>query len=415
MLTRSLSSAAAPVLVIGRDARAVRGVEALLTGQPEFSCAVKIMTNGHAGVLEGVAAIPGAVVLSCPDLAGISADADAMLVLTELAQLPAARRPPIIICGELRSAESLRLALRCGVQEMLSSQPDNADLLAALRRVIRVEGSPHAAVTGSADGQIVSLLGAAGGVGASFLATNLAFLASQTDGQSALLLDLDLQFAPLTAYLGVKPDLGLSEAVNRVAALDSLALTGYVATHRSGLALMAGSSREQEDLRALASDRFRSLLVLATSRYSHVFVDAQRWLDPASTVAVLDSRHVVLVLEQSVGHVHNAVRLYRNLTRQLGVPADRITVVVNRHSRRSAISTADIERAMVCSNLLEIPSEYELARDSLDTAMPLSERDRRSTLGRALSDLASRLGMGDKAVDTGFFRRALPIFRKGDA
>jgi pilus assembly protein CpaE len=371
------------------------------------------MTNGHAGVLQGLGAVPAAIVLSCPDSPG--SDADALLVLGELAPLAAAERPPIIICGELKSAVSLRLALRCGVQEMLPAQPEGAELLAALRRVARMAEAQRQPVASSTPGQIISLIGAAGGVGASFLATNLAYLASQTDGQSALLVDLDLQFAPLTAYLGIKPDLGLTEAVNRVEALDALALTGYVAAHRSGLGLMAGSGRTAEDLHALAPDRFRALLDIATGRYSHVFVDVQRWLDPASTVAVLDSRNVVLVLEQSVGHVHNAVRLYRNLTRQLGVPAERVTVVVNRHSRRSAISTADIERALVCSNVVEIASEYELARDSLDTAMPLAERDRRSTLSRALVDLASRLGMGDKTVDTGFFKRALPMFRKGDA
>ncbi|MEO6186897.1 MAG: hypothetical protein ABIP38_15225, partial [Steroidobacteraceae bacterium] len=238
------------VLVIGRDARAVRGIDALLTGLNDISCTVKVMTNGHAGVLQGQAVTPAAIVLVCPDLSG--GDSDALLVLGELAPLAVTERPPIIICGELRSAVALRLALRCGVQEMLSAQPESAELQAALRRVTRMAEAQRLPAGNSAPGQIITPLGVAGGVGASFLATNLAYLASQTEGQSALLVDLDLQFAPLTAYLGIKPELGLTEAVNRVEALDALALTGYVALHRNGLGLMASSSRDSENLQALA-------------------------------------------------------------------------------------------------------------------------------------------------------------------
>lgn len=397
------------ILITGRNMTAARGIEALLTGAP-LDVQVRILTNGSSDVLAGLAQVPDVIILCCRD--------GELGELDHLASMPAAGRPPVVICGTLRAADALRLAVRCGAEDMLPEIPERSELLQVLDRISRAMSSARAAPQRGMrrePGRIITVLGAAGGVGASLIALNLAYMSIGEETQNSLLVDLDLQFSPLSIYLGIRPELGLPEAVDRVDALDSVALSGYVARHRSGLGLMAGILAESEATPELASDRFRSLLQLTTHQYAHVVVDASRLLDPASTVAVLDSAHVVLVLQQTVGNVHNAVRLYRTLTRQLGIPRERVVVVVNRHARRSVVTTADIERALVCTPPVEIGSEYDLASSSLDAGVPLAERDRRSSLSRALDELCVRIGAGQKTAEPGFFQRALPIFRRSES
>jgi pilus assembly protein CpaE len=393
------------ILVSGRDSVTVRGVAALLTGLANFSPTVRVGTEGIAHPLAGLPGLPDVLVLCCNDTQ--------LGDLRELAALPAANRPPIVICGALRTAEGTRLAIRCGAADLLPAVPTRAELVEAINRAAAQSVEQSSPV--KAKGSVICVLGVAGGVGASFVATNLAHLAIQRDQEKAIIVDLDLQYAPLTAHLGMKPELGLVQALERVDTLDRVALEGYLARHRTGLALMASAGDGAVDPNAVSAERFRQLLQMLSTQFDRVVIDASRMLDGLSTTAVLDAEHVILVLEQSIGNIHNGSRLFALLTRHLGVNKDRIVPVINRFSRRSPITPSDIERTVGCGEPLLVGSEYELARESLDAAVPLVERDRKSLLSRALGEINTRIaGAPEPASTGGFLRRANSLFRKGD-
>jgi pilus assembly protein CpaE len=314
----------------------------------------------------------------------------------------------LLLCGKLASAEAARLAMRCGASDLLPPGPSRAELLEALGRV-RVQSMRTETLR--EPGSIIAVIGAAGGAGASFIASNLAFLIARKESRSAILIDMDLQYAPLSGYLGVRPENSLMKAVERVETLDRMALPGYVGRHPSGVGLVASLPNQELDTGPLPADRFQQLLHLLALQADRVLIDVPRWLDAAATVAVMEANYIVLVLQQTVGNVHNASRLYRMLTRHLGVPKDRIVVVLNRHSRRATVDSEDVERALSIEGVIEMPNDYELVRESLDAAQPLNER--RSTIARGLELLSSRIG-GPPVEGGGFLRRASTIFRKGD-
>lgn len=392
------------IVISGRDAAALRLIETLLTGAQGVKVSSRLLNGSGQPGLSSLGPRPYLLILCCDD--------EHLEDLRALAALPQGERPPVILCGNLRSPEAARLAIRCGATDLLPAVPSRAELLDVVGRAVRT-AQESASEQGS--GSIVTVIGAAGGVGASFIAANLAHLAMQRDGQRSVLIDLDLQFAPLTAHLGVKPELGLLAALERVETLDRAALQGYVAHHRSGVALMANTGEGAEDVHQAPAEKFTQLLRLLSGQYDRIVVDASRMLDPLSAMAALEAQHVVMVLEQTIGNIHNAARLHSLLTRQLGVPRDRILTVINRYSRRSSIDPADIERTVGCSQVMLVGSEYELARDSLDAGTPVAERDRRSALSRALGEISARISGAEAPLSGGFLRRALPIFRKGES
>ena len=63
-------------------------------------------------------------------------------------------------------------------------------------------------------------------------------------------------------------------------------------------------------------------------------VDVPHRIDAAGAATLGMSRNILLVLEQSVMHVKNAAKLLRILTKELGIPRERIRPVVNRFNRR---------------------------------------------------------------------------------
>ena len=75
---------------------------------------------------------------------------------------------------------------------------------------------------------VMVVLGAAGGVGTSFVACNLAQAFAGQTGASTLLMDLDVNSAPLASFLDLNPERGLPAALAEVEFLDQHALAGYV-------------------------------------------------------------------------------------------------------------------------------------------------------------------------------------------
>jgi pilus assembly protein CpaE len=390
------------ILIAGRDAARVRAVEGLLTGQPGISASVRILTNGSGALLDGKH--PSDVLILC---CAEASRAD----LEYLASVPPAARPPVVLCGTFTTPGFTRLALRCGAADLLPAEPERQDMLEVLARLATERARSQQQ---EKPGDIIAVIGAAGGVGSSFIACNLAQLSVQRDATTSLLIDLDIRYAPLTTYLGVRPDLGLPEALDRIDSLDPVALSGYVARHPGGVGLMAAGSRSEFENDSLPPEPLRGLLHLVAAHHDRVVVDTPRWLDAAGTVSAIEANHVVVVLQQSVGNVQNAAHLYRILTRQLAVQQDKIIVVINRHSRRSMITTADVEKALGCTDIVEIPNDYENVSESQNAAQLLTGG--RTALTRALDALHVRTGGKNAPEETGsFLSRALPIFRRGDA
>jgi pilus assembly protein CpaE len=331
--------------------------------------------------------------------------------LEALAKIDATLRPPLIVCGTLRGAESNRAALRAGAIDLLPAAPGMAELVSALEHAVR-----HAsrAEPGPDRGRLVTILGAAGGVGTTFLACNLAHLSTVAGRRKTLLVDLDLVYSPLATALGLKPERGLIEALANLATLDTVALEGYIARHPSGLGLLAcpdGSFTQQP----IDGESFRTLLRLMRQGHEQVFVEGSRWLDAATTVALAESQHIVIVLEQSVAQVHNAARLFRLLTQQLGVPSSRIVVVLNRYTRRATVQGEMIARAIGCAEPVVVPNMYGLALDSMDAAIPLFDLDRGSAVARALLDLGQHLGEYAPEESEGLLRKAMSVLTRKQA
>ena len=77
----------------------------------------------------------------------------------------------------------------------------------------------------------------------SFVACNLAHAFAGQTRASTLLMDLDVNCAPLTGFLDLNPERGLPAALAEVEFLDQHALAGYVTSHRSGLHLLGAPSK----------------------------------------------------------------------------------------------------------------------------------------------------------------------------
>ena len=391
------------VLLASRSSEALKALAGALAGAPGVHCSTRLISNGHTDPLHGVHPSPDVLVLRF--------DASSLAELQTLAQSSPDTRPPLIVVGPAGSPDAMRQAIRAGARDFLA-EPLNADEFVAA--IERLRHEPRRAVAAKQPADLTVVLGAAGGVGTSVIACNLARAFATETGAQTLLMDLDVNTAPLTSFLDLNPERGLPAALGEVEFLDQHALAGYVTKHRSGLHLLGAPSKATVFPRDLDANRFASLMGMISERYRWVVVDAQHVLNEISATTLGMSRNVVVVVQQSVAQLRQAARLMRVLFSEFGIPDDRVTVVVNRYLKRSTVTLEDIQRTLAREKLVVLPNAYKSVLSSIDGGMPLLDFEPASPIARAIADLQRDLSGTPRAEKASLLRRALPIFSGDD-
>lgn len=389
------------VLLASRLADPLQELQRCLQEQREFEIHTRLISNGHTDPLHGLSFEPDLVVLRF--------DAEHLAELAAWTGKGADSRPPLVVIGPAGHSEAMRLAIRSGAKDFLPEPVSSTELIAALQRVRNEDLRQRARATGG----IHAIVGTAGGTGTSLLATNLArIIASESEragGIGPVLLDMDLNFAPLAHYLDLHADRGLLQALEAVEVLDEVALTGFGAKHRSGLRLLCAGSGPTVLYKEVSPERLARLIEILATHYPHVVVDVPHALDALTATVFSLATHVVIVLQQSLLHIRNAARLLQTLKNELGVAPERIRIVVNRYQREALVELADVKRSLGVENLITIPSHYRSALESADSGVTLFDADRSSPVVRALRELANALTGEPGVARGGLLRRVLRI------
>ena len=114
-------------------------------------------------------------------------------------------------------------------------------------------------------------------------------------------------------------------------------------------------------------------------------------------------------MQQSTLHVRNATRLIRILRDELGVPQQRLRLVLNRYSKAGGLQIADINKTLGLEICATVPSHYARALESSDSGVPLYEVDKAAAITRSLLEIVASM-TGEKIERAGMLRRALPSF-----
>ena len=98
------------------------------------------------------------------------------------------------------------------------------------------------------------------------------------------------------------------------------------------------------------------------------------------------------------------------LRNELGIDSSRLTVVVNRFVKDSAIQLDDIEQALRVDKVVKIPNHYRSTSESVNSGVPLMDVTRRSAVIKGLRDYYQSFGgMSEDATTGGKFQS---LFRR---
>jgi pilus assembly protein CpaE len=287
----------------------------------------------------------------------------------------------VIVVSETKDPELILRSMRAGAREFVLDS-DHEELRLAVRT--------HAKVTfGTGElGQVVTIFGAKGGVGATAIATNLAG-AMQRRSLRVCLVDLDLYLGDVLAFLDITGNYSITDVLANMSRLDRDLLATSVTKHRSGVSVLAQSGKVEEAEQIKGPD-VTALLEFLRRNYDFVIVDGVRGFDELSLAALDGSQHVFMTLTQDVPAVRNGQRCLE-LFGRLQYDQGRIKLLLNRYAKASKITVEVVGETLGQPLTHTISNDFLLLIDAINRGVLLTEVAPRARITQDIEGLIPHL------------------------
>ncbi len=305
-----------------------------------------------------------------PDIFVVDFDANPDRARRTVHQIRTVLPAAVIFAASTQSApDQIINAMRAGCSEYLVKPFDAPRLnqaLAEFERLQRDESKPNHRAN------MVTMLGVKGGVGVTTLAVHLATFIARMNGGKTLLIDQHPDLGDVAVYLGLgqqRHQYHFYELVANVHRLDEELLQGFVHRHESGLHVL--SSPDTFDTMKLAPNAsIDSALEMLRSFYEYIIIDCAPGLVRFNISCIDKADKVCLITTPEVPSVRNLARYLDHLGR-FNCPEEKVEVIVNRDSKRNAISRQQVEKAIKRPVSHAIPNDYNELIEAVNAGRPL--------------------------------------------
>jgi pilus assembly protein CpaE len=328
-----------------------------------------------------------------PDLIVLDADlpdVNGLQLVTHLRQNEAPGfHTPIVVCGLTNDIDAKVQSLRAGADDYMTKPIHPQELSARVRGLLaRFARAPIQAPQVKRTGRVHAYYGAKGGVGTTTLAINTAIALHKGLGRSVVLVDGNLQFGDHRVFLDMKPDTrSIIDAIGATA-IDADVLRRVIVRHDSGIDLLLGPAMP-EAAELVSAEQHHMLRAVQTLKqmYDYVIVDLDKHLDDHQLDIVGMADRLVVVMTADLSCLKN-VRLVLETMSSLGLPDERLVLVLNRSNAFTGISTKSVENVLNRPIAQQIGNDYRSAITALNSGTPFMANKADSALGRGVMELA---------------------------
>lgn len=310
------------------------------------------------------------------------------------AQLPDMK---LILAFDQWPRRGLRDTIRTGAIDILRLPVADHVLVDAIEQTLEIaQAAPPQLVEPlrpSEGGTAIAVVSATGGCGKTFFATNLAYhLGSQRQTRTCLL-DFDLQFGEVSAALRIKPRRTISDLVAIDADGDELGrhLEEHLEVHESGIRVLAAPDEPAAADLVDTADIAR-VIEAARSGFDYVIIDAPAGLREPVLAAIENADRLFALATLDLPSIRN-LGVMMTTFRQLKVPADRVSLLLNKVEPDVGIDVARVEKYFPQGFSMVIPYGREVNR-ALNMGCPVMAYAPRGEVSRALASGMGTMPLG---------------------
>lgn len=301
----------------------------------------------------------------------------------------------VIAVGQVNDVRLYRDLLGSGIHDYLLKPLSASQLRDALTQAQAVFSSPRNA-DGEGERQHVAtaVVGTRGGVGASTLATSLAWLFASEHHRSTALLDLDVHFGTGALALDLEPGRGLTDAIENPSRIDGLFIERAMIRANDNLAIMSAEAPINSPMMTDGT-AFLQLEEEFRQAFDTTVIDLPRNMLINFPHLLQEVQVVTLVTELTLASARDTIRILSWL--KSNAPAAHPLIVCNKMQTGAAeISKADFEASIERKINFQIPFDQKAAANAAKLGQTFIEANKGSRTVAPIREIANMIaGVGE--------------------
>lgn len=317
----------------------------------------------------------------------------------------------VITAGQVNDVRLYRALLANNIQDYLL-KPIHPEMLreAFLSAQASLNGPKTAEASTARPHCAVAVIGTRGGVGATSIATSLAWLISERQGRTTALLDLDVHFGTGALALDLEPGRGLTDAIENPSRIDGLFIERAMVRASERLAVLSAEAPIHAPMMG-DGGVFYQLQEEMRSAFDCTVVDLPRQMLVHHPHLIADAQVAVLVTELTLASARDAIRILSWM--KSNAPQTQVLVVANKVPSAALleISRKDFEGSIEQKLDWALPFEPRIAAQAAKLGKPIADVAKGHRALSVLADLAGRvIAIGDAGGEA---ERAPPAPKAG--
>lgn len=313
----------------------------------------------------------------------------------------------VIALGDVNDINLYRQFVSTGLQDYFVKPITPANLAAAMTNAGK---GPEAATPGDQVGHVVSIIGARGGVGASSVAVNVAWMLANDHKRRVALVDLDLFFGTCGLALDLDLGRGFREALENPSRIDGLFIERAMMKCSDKLFVLCAEEALES---AITFDATAVELLIDHLRrdFQYVIVDMPRFAARTQSSVLTPPSSVAIVTDPSLAGMRDTMRLVALLKKV--APKAEPSVVLNKTgaSTTAELTKADFEKGAEAKVTHLIPYDPKTFGACASTGKTLTKVAANARATKSVATFAARLvaakGPTANSKATGLLRRFL--------
>ncbi|OHB60477.1 MAG: hypothetical protein A2Y12_15375 [Planctomycetes bacterium GWF2_42_9] len=288
------------------------------------------------------------------------------------------------VASSVSNEELVIDAMRAGARYFLHKNVIETELDKFLEKII---GDGQEAF--SHHGEIIAVLSAGGGCGATTIALNLINELRLKYSQPVLAIDLDEDYGAMAAYLGIKSNYGVSYILSQNERIDHQLISTTAAAYKENfdVLLSPASVMNAESINGNSSN-LAQVFKACRAAYKYTIVDAPRVPEKIFQAVINVSSFNIVVLQPNVKDVKIAEQMIAKL-RHYGIRSEKIILLINRYQFGGSVVPIDeIKKIINLNEIYKVRNDFKRVIRGINCGKLLSDVSPRSPARRDMIKIA---------------------------
>jgi len=277
-----------------------------------------------------------------------------------------------------------------GAREFFGPDTEESEITSALERFVLRQAKARAEDASVKKGQVISVMGSKGGVGATTIAVNLAVsLAAKEHNKAVALLDMKL-FGDVHLFMEIEPSYTWMEITKNISLMDADFLKSILTSAPSGVHVLPSPAYLPSHNMA-TPEKIERLFKVMSQMFDFMVVDMGHVLNQTTLKILEVSDRVFLVAVQNfpcMAKIHMMQRAFRDL----GYPASEdIYIILNGYVKKANIDTEDVKKSLGKEVFWTIPKDYLATISAINEGQPLAKIAPKKGITKSFKELAQSL------------------------